>query len=260
MSTTDLGALAESLRSAQELRSPIAPLTTAHPQMTEEDAYEIQWMNAANALRSGHRVVGYKIGLTSREAQKHFQVFKPDYGHLFEEMAVGCGGATPREKLIQPKIEGEIAFVLGRDLQGPGVTAADVLRSIDFVVGSLEIIDSRIENWKIKAADTIADNGSSALFVLGPQRRSIQGLDLATIGMALSQNGEVMVTASGAAVMGNPVNAVVVLANELGTRNIGLRAGQVILSGSLGGMITVAKGDSYTAEFLSLGRVDVSFT
>lgn len=259
MTTQELGTIAENLRKAEESRVPIAPITTTHPQISEEDAYEIQWINAANHLRSGHRVVGYKIGLTSREAQKHFQVFKPDYGHLFDTMAISDGAVIKLADLIQPKIEGEIAFVLGSDVKGPGITPAQILRCVDYVSGALEIVDSRIAHWGIRAHDTIADNGSSSRFVLSPKRVSLRGLDLSTIGMNLSRNGEGMVTAAGAAVMGNPLNAVVLLANELGARNIGLRAGQVILSGSLGGMITVTQNDYYTAEFLTLGRVDVAF-
>ncbi len=260
LTTAELSQIAERLRVAESTRSPIAPLTSTWPHIQEHDAYEIQRINAAAQLKQGHRVTGYKIGLTSKEAQRHFQVFKPDYGHLFEQMIVLDSGELEQATLIQPKIEGEIAFVLGRDLQGPGVTITDVISAIDFVCGALEIIDSRIENWKIKACDTIADNGSSARYVLGSKKILLSGLDLSTLGMALSKNGEIGVTASGAAVMGNPLNAVVVAANELGTHNLGLRSGHVVLSGSLGGMLTTQAGDTFCAEFLELGRVNVRFT
>lgn len=259
MSPESIAQIADKLRSAGETRTPVPPLTEQFPDLTEDDAYKVQWANAAARLKHGHRVVGFKIGLTSREAQKHFQVFKPDFGHLFEDMAVADGGEILLDDLIQPKVEGEIAFVLGRDLQGPGLTIVDALCAVDFVCAALEIIDSRIRDWKIRAPDTIADNGSSARFVLGSRRVPFFDLDLATIGMNLSCHNEVMITAAGAAVMGNPLNALVFLANELATHSLGLRAGQVVLSGSLGGMLNVNRNEYFSADFLRLGRVAVGF-
>ena len=172
-------------------------------------------------------------------------------------MAVMDEGEISTSDLIQPKIEGEIAFVLGRDLKGPGITVVDAIGAVDYAVAALEIIDSRIKDWKITAVDTISDNGSSARFVLGGIKRPLAGLNLPHLGMCLSKNGEVALTAAGAAVMGNPLNALVFLANELGSQGELLKAGQVVLSGSLGGMIAVRPREFYSCEIASLGRVSV---
>lgn len=252
-----LHTIAEALYLAEKNRQPIRPITETTPGFSLEDAYLIQSMNAGRALREGKVLSGYKIGLTSREAQKHFGLTHPDYGHLFNTMAICEEGELVLSQLIQPKIEGEVAFILGKDLKGPGLTLVDVLTAVDCALVAMEIVDSRIENWKIKAADTIADNGSSARYVLGTLKRSLRDFDLTTIGMALSRNAEVLVTGSGAAVMGNPLNAVVFLANELGKMDKGLLAGEVILSGSLSGMIPLQARDSFTCEMLGLGKCSV---
>lgn len=258
LSNTTLHEVADKLHRAEKERVPIESLSGEY-KLSLEDAYSVQQINAGRAVRDGRRLVGYKIGLTSREAQKHFKVFEPDYGHLFDSFGILDGGKIELSTLIQPKIEGEIAFVLGRDLKGPGVTAVDAIQSIDCVMGAFEIIDSRIKDWKITAADTIADNGSSALFVLSAKKCSLRDLDLVHIGMALSRNGDVIITGAGGAVMGNPLNAVVFLANELGKQGQHLRAGEIILSGSLGGMLPIRPGDAFTCEFANLGRVSVRF-
>lgn len=255
-----LHTIAEALHQAEKSRNPIRPITDSTPGFSLEDAYAVQSMNAGKALRDGKLLTGYKIGLTSREAQKHFGLSHPDYGHLFNTMALGEEGEIELTELIQPKIEGEVAFILGKDLKGPGLTLVDVLTAVDCALVAMEIVDSRIENWKIKAADTIADNGSSARYVLGTVKHSLKDFDLATMGMALSRNAEVLVTGSGAAVMGNPLNAVVFLANELGKMDKGLLAGEVILSGSLSGMLAIQPRDSFTCEMMGLGKCSVHFT
>lgn len=254
--TLELHAIADSLYEAETKRIPIEPLSDKH-NLSLDAAYQVQMMNAARCLKQGKKLVGYKIGLTSLEAQKHFNLTHPDFGHLFDTMVIDGDSELDLNELISPKIEGEIAFVLGRDLQGPGITVAEAIRSVDSVMGAFEIIDSRIRDWKIKASDTIADNGSSARVVLTGKPTSLKHLDLPHVGMALSKNGEVTLTACGAAVMGNPLNALVFLANELGNHGRSLLAGEVILSGSLGGMIAMKPNENYTAEFLKLGRVDI---
>jgi 2-keto-4-pentenoate hydratase len=259
LSQTLIHEISDRLYEAERSCQPIDSLAKTYPSLTDEDSYGIQLVSASRVLRDGGRVVGYKIGLTSREAQRYFNVFKPDFGHLFDHMAVLEDEEIALSRLIQPKIEGEIAFVLGRDIKGPGVTIVDVLNAVDYALVSMEIIDSRIRDWKITATDTIADNGSSALFVLSAVKKKIEGNDLSTVGMALSRNGEIMQTGAGAAVMGNPLNAVVFLANELGKHDRALLAGEVILSGAMAGMLAVAPGDSYTCEMLGLGRVSVRF-
>ncbi|MBM4302841.1 MAG: hypothetical protein FJ112_00775 [Deltaproteobacteria bacterium] len=257
LSQTQLLEIADKLDRAEATCTPVPSLVETYPQMEQKDAYQIQWMVASRALRAQRHLVGYKIGLTSLEAQKHFKVFEPDYGHLFDSMSVNQDSELDLTKLIQPRIEGEIAFVLGRDLRGPGITPAHVMRAVEFVTTSFEIIDSRIQNWKITARDTIADNGSSARFVLSGKKQKLEGLNLAHLGMALSKNGEVVVTGSGAAVMGCPLNAVAFLANTLAVHDRGLLEGQIILSGSIGGMVSMQSGDHFSVEIQKLGRVTV---
>jgi len=259
LSKTRLHEIAECLSEAEKTRTPIEGLKVTYPDLSEDDAYDIQLVNAARAMKEGNRIVGWKVGLTSREAQRQFKVFNPDFGHLFDSMAVLEDEEISMCSLIQPKIEGEIAFVLGKDLKGPGITIVDVLSAVDYALVSMEIVDSRIRDWKITAIDTIADNGSSARFVTSAVKKKIDGLDLSTVGMALSRNGEIMVTGAGAAVMGNPLSAVVFLANELGRHDRSLRAGEVILSGALSSMLTVSPGETYACEMLGLGRVSVRF-
>jgi 2-keto-4-pentenoate hydratase len=249
--------IADKLDKAEATCVPIPPLVESYPGMDEKDAYQIQWMVASRALRAQRHLVGYKIGLTSLEAQKHFNVFEPDYGHLFDSMSVNEESEIYLSKLIQPKIEGEMAFVLGKDLKGPGITPSHVMRAVDYVTTSFEIIDSRIQNWKITAKDTIADNGSSARFILSGQKKRLDDLTLPHLGMALYKNNEVVLTGSGAAVMGNPLNAIAFLANTLAKHDRGLLEGQVILSGSIGGMVTMSDGDHFSVEIQHLGRVTV---
>jgi len=257
LSTSELHAAANELLEAEKNRRPVAPLIERYKNISVEDAYQVQMHNANQALMQGKRLVGYKIGLTSRAAQIHFGLTHPDLGHLFAPMAVADEGETALSQLIQPKIESEIALVLGKDLKGPDVTIVDVMNAVEYAVCAMEIIDSRIENWKITAADTIADNGSSAQFVLGENKVPVKGLNLAELGMAFYRNGEVLFTASGAAVMGNPLNALVFLANELGKHNRTLRAGEVILSGALSGMSPMKAGDFFSCEIAKLGSCSV---
>jgi 2-keto-4-pentenoate hydratase len=257
LSTTALHQIADELDRAERSRSPMAPPSQAHSGLDLDDAYDVQMINAARAVREGRRAVGYKIGLTSAAAQKHFGITHPDFGHLYQDMAVADEDEIDLSRLIQPKIEGEIAFVLGHDLTGPGLTIVDVIRAVDYAVTAMEIIDSRIKDWKIGATDTIADNGSSALYVLAGKRRCINDLDLSALGMGFYRNGEIWCTGAGAAVMGNPLNAVLFLANELGRKDRWLQAGEVVLSGALSGMVTLAPRDFYSCEIQGLGRVSV---
>jgi 2-keto-4-pentenoate hydratase len=257
MSDTRLQALADRLLEAEQRRQPVEALSSTERGLTLEDAYGIQLRNAARHLHHGARLVGYKIGLTSREAQKQFGVFEPDFGHLFEGMWVAEEGEIVLSELIQPKIEGEVAFLMGRELKGPGATSVDALAAVDAAFISMEIVDSRIANWKIKAVDTIADNGSSSRFVVGTKPVSLKNLDLPLLGMALSKNGEVQVTGAGAAVMGNPLNAVAFLANELAKFDRCLQPGQIVLSGAVSSMIPLKAGEFYTCEMARLGKVSV---
>ena len=251
--------LAEMLLTAEKNRKPILPLTESDPGITVDEAYRIQLQVIAMKKSSGQVVVGKKIGITSRAMQTMLGVNEPDYGQILDGMVVMEGEQIRAADLIQPRIEGELAFILREDLKGPGVTLADVIRCSEGVIPALEIIDSRIADWKIKLPDTVADNASSARIVLGGKITPILGLDLRTVGMVLEKNGEVVATAAGAAVLGNPAQAVAWLANKLAVYGIMLRKGEVILSGSLTAAVPVNAGDFIRADFGLLGDVKIKF-
>jgi 2-keto-4-pentenoate hydratase len=252
-------AVAEALYWAEVKQEPIEPLTDQYPELTVRDAYEIQLLIVERKVSEGARVVGKKIGLTSPAMQQMFGVNQPDYGHLLDRMEVKAGGIIELGQLIQPRVEGEIAFVLGRDLVGPGVRMEQVLGATAWVVPALEVIDSRIRGWRIRLADTIADNASSGMFVLGEKRVKAEGIDLARVEMVLRCNGQEVVRGKGEAVLGHPAQAVAWLANALAEFDVGLRAGEVVLSGSLGAAWVVQAGDMVEADFGALGRVSVRF-
>lgn len=250
---------AAKLAEAEISRAGIDPLTSVHPSLSVDEAYHIQLENIGRKVKEGRRIVGKKIGLTSVAVQKMLGVNEPDYGHLLDSMVVENGGSISCGDLLQPKIEGEIAFILKKDLKGPRVTVLDVLQATDYVVPALEIVDSRIQDWRIKLQDTVADNASSGLYVLGGKPTKIEDIDLELVGMVLLQNGEVANTGVGAAALGNPAACVAWLANRLADYDITLKAGEVILSGALSGMLVARPGDHFTARFAHLGQVSVSF-
>lgn len=251
--------IANRLLEAEQTRQPVDPLTNTYPGITVEDAYRIQIAQVDAKIARGEKIVGKKIGLTSEAMQKMFNVTTPDYGHLLDRMMHVDGERIAIDDFIQPKLEAEIAFVLQKDLNGPGVSMTDVIAATAYVVPAFEVIDSRIKDWKIKFEDTVADNGSSARAILGGKPTSLLNLDLQQIGMIVSRNGEQIDTAAGAAVMGNPVRAVAWLANELGKFGISLKAGEVILSGALAAAVPVEAGDAFTAEFAHIGTVSATF-
>ena len=251
--------LAEKLLAAEKDRKPIPPLTDADTSLTVDEAYRIQLRVVELKKSSGQIVIGKKIGITSLAMQAMLGVNEPDYGHILNGMVVMEGEKIFRTDLIQPRIEGEMAFVLKEELKGPGVTLTDVIRCSEGVIPSLEIIDSRITDWKIKLPDTVADNASSARIVLGGKITPLLGLDLRTVGMTLEKNGEVVATATGAAVLANPAHAVAWLANKLAVYGISLRKGEVVLSGSLTAALPVAGGDFIRADFGLLGDVKIKF-
>jgi len=250
----------DALYKALKTRCAIDPLTQTHPGITIEDAYRIQLRMIDQRLaESGERVIGKKIGVTSQVVMDMLKVDQPDFGHLTSGMVYGDGAAIPADTLIAPKAEGEIAFVLKHDLTGPGVTNADVLRATEYVVPCFEIVDSRIRDWKIKIQDTVADNASSGAFVLGDAVADPRKIDLSVVGMTLEKNGEVVATGAGAAALGHPVNAVAWLANTLGGLGMGLKAGEVILSGSLAAMVSVQAGDNLRMTLGGVGSAGVRF-
>lgn len=237
----------------------VEPLTTRHSGITIDDAYAIQQRMLARRLAAGEKVVGKKIGVTSKAVMDMLGVFQPDFGWLTDGMVYNEGEAIPAASLIQPKAEGEIAFVLKKTLQGPGVTAADVLAATEGVMACFEIVDSRIRDWKIKIQDTVADNASCGVFVLGDRLVDPREVDLGTCGMVLEKNGEIVATGAGAAALGHPANAVAWLANTLGAHGIALEAGEVVLSGSLAAMVPVKAGDSLRVTIGGIGGCSVRF-
>ncbi|KPU94338.1 2-oxopent-4-enoate hydratase [Variovorax paradoxus] len=237
----------------------VEPLTNRHADITIEDAYAIQQRLNARRLAAGERIIGKKIGVTSQAVMNMLGVHQPDFGMLTDAMVYNEGQAIEAKTLIQPKAEGEIAFLLKRDLQGPGVTAADVLAATEGVMACFEIVDSRIRDWKIKIQDTVADNASCGVFVLGDRVVDPRGLDLVTCGMVLEKNGEVVVTGAGAATMASPLNAMAWLANTLGRLGVPLKAGEVVLSGALGAMVPVKAGDNLRVSIGGIGGCSVRF-
>jgi len=237
----------------------IEPLTNRHSDITIEDAYAIQQHLNARRLVAGEKIIGKKIGVTSKAVMNMLGVFQPDFGLLMNGMVYNEGQAIQAKTLIQPKAEGEIAFVLKRPLKGPGVTASEVLAATEGVMACFEIVDSRIRDWKIKIQDTVADNASCGVFVLGDRLVDPRKVDLNTCGMVLEKNGDVVGTGAGAAALGSPVNAVVWLVNTLGKLGIGLEAGEVVLSGALAAMVPVVAGDNLRVSIGGIGGCSVKF-
>jgi 2-oxopent-4-enoate/cis-2-oxohex-4-enoate hydratase len=240
-------------------RKPVDPLTDRESAITIEDAYRIQLRMIQRRLDAGETIVGKKIGVTSKVVMQMLKVDQPDFGQMTSGMVFNEGEAIRTDSMIAPKAEAEVAFILKRDLMGPGVTAADVLRATDCVLPCFEIVDSRIKDWKIKIQDTVADNASCGVLTLGGTRKDPRHLDLALAGMVLEKNGEVISTSTGAAVQGSPVNAVAWLANTLGRLGIGLKAGEVILSGSQSPLVPVKAGDNFSCSVGGLGSTSVRF-
>ncbi len=240
-------------------RGTLEPLRERVPGITVLDAYAIQQRFLARRLAGGESIIGKKIGVTSKPVQDFLGVFEPDFGQLTSDMLCREEDGVDLNRLIQPKAEAELAFVLERDLQGPGITAADVIRATAYVTPCFEIVDSRIRDWNIKIQDTVADNASCGVFLLGAAKADPRRLDLTTAGMVLHKNGELFSTAVGAAVQGSPVNAVVWLANTLGQLGLPFRAGEVILSGSQSQLLPVVGGDVLTCTVGGLGSCRAHF-
>jgi 2-keto-4-pentenoate hydratase len=264
----------EMLVAARATGQPCPPVRGLLPDGDVDAAYAVQSAWAADQIAAGARVVGRKIGLTNPAVQAQFGVDRPDFGVLFESMACAPGTPIDGARTLQPKIEAEIAFVLAEDLTGAMIGPAEVAAATAYVVAALEIVDSRIAGWDIGIVDTIADNGSSGLFVLGDRRMELGGLDLAECAMTLrrvtggrggggggsgGEVGEVVSTGSGASILGHPLAAVAWLAAAVRDHGRPLRAGEVVLSGSLGPMVNVAPGDAFQADISGVGQVSAVF-
>lgn len=255
----DVNDLARKIIEAEEQVRSIGPITEDFPQISMNQAYRVQMSIINEKLSKGNKVVGKKIGLTSNGMQKLLGVNEPDYGHLLDNMIIPEGGVCPRDELLNPKVEGEIAFILKHDLKGPGITIADVYRATEGVFPAIEIVDSRIINWQIKIQDTIADNASSARFVLGSRMYDIKDLDLRCIGMYIEKNGSPYNSGTGVEVLGSPAMSVAWLANKLSEYDIPLKAGEIILSGAITAAAAAERNDIFYVHFDKLGTVSVKF-
>ncbi|WP_020495035.1 2-keto-4-pentenoate hydratase [Sciscionella marina] len=238
---------------------PIDPLIRRYPGLEVTDSYHIQLEQVRQWVAEGDVVRGHKVGLSSAAMQRQLGVNQPDYGHLLESMFHLEGLPIDTARYLQPKVEPEIGFVLGAPLRGPGVTAAEAAAAVRYVVPALEIIDSRIKDWRIALPDTIADNASSGGLVLGSRFLDPSAVDIRLTGCVLRKGGEVIDTGAGAAVLGSPLNSLVWLANTVGPLGITLAEGHVVLPGSLSAAHPVAPGESVTAEFAGLGSVTAVF-
>lgn len=250
-----LQAAADALHQAREQRRPIGRISETHGVAGIDQAYAVAALNTQRRIGAGARVIGKKIGLTSRAVQQQLGVDQPDFGVLFDDMEYLDGDEVPMSRLLQPKAEAEVAFVVGRDLSGPAPSYAEFLAALACALPALEIVDSAIAGWKLSLVDTVADNASCGLFVLGNQPLAIGDVALGELGLQLDRNGQTASVGSGAACLGHPLRAAYWLARTMAARGSGLRAGEIILSGALGPMVPVVAGDLFAARIGALGGV-----
>jgi 2-oxopent-4-enoate/cis-2-oxohex-4-enoate hydratase len=261
MELEKINRLGDELYAALRTRSTLAPLTDREPDITIEDAYHISLrMVDQRVTLDGEKIIGKKIGVTSKPVQDMLNVFQPDFGFLTNTMECPDGSDIPiAGHMIQPKAEGEIAFRLKKDLVGPGITEQDVLDATATIMPCFEIVDSRIDDWKIKIEDTVADNASCGVYVLGKNEVDPRDFDLPNLKMTIYKNGEFNSEGLGSAVQGNPLTAVAWLANTLGEFGIPFKAGEIILSGSLAPLIPVVAGDEMSLEIEGIGGCSCRF-
>ena len=259
LSKETIASLAKELLDAETQLKPIKPITERFPEITNADAYAIQLEIVKAKEHLGQSVVGKKIGLTSKPMRDLAGVYEPDYGHILDQLMVLEDEEIDLAQLIQPRFEVEIAFILKEDLTGPTVNTAQVLKATEGVMAAIEIIDSRIENWKIKIQDTIADNASIGRIILGGKLVPIKDIDLRLIGMVSKKNGEIVSCSASAAVLGNPAQAVAWLANKISNYGLSLKPGEIVMSGSFAAAVPVNQDDHVTAEFDKLGSVSTRF-
>lgn len=255
-----IAAAAGALSQARASRQPIAPISGTHGITGLDAAYAVAGINTQARIATGRRIVGMKVGLTSKAVQQQLGVDQPDFGVLFDDMEFLSGQDVPMARLLQPKVEAEVAFVLGRDLSGSAPSYAEFLSSLSYALPAIEIVDSAIADWKISLVDTVADNASCGLYVLGDQPLSLGQAPLGELGMQMTKNGQVVSVGTGAACLGHPLRAAYWLACTMAARGQSLRAGQVVLSGALGPMVPVAVGDVIHAQIGALGSVSCRMT
>lgn len=264
-SPTDVDCVAAELHRAERERQTIRQLSLRYPEMTVEDAYAVQRALVARKVADGRIIKGRKVGLTSKTMQRAVLIEEPDFGAIFDDMFFEDGGLVPPDRFIRPRIEVELAFVLGRALRGPEVTLSEVLAATDHIVPAMEILDSRVQmadpetGHRRTIVDTIADNAANAGLVLGPQRLSVDAIDLRWVPALLLRNDIIEESGVSAAVLDHPGHAVAWLANRIAGYDISLSAGDVVLSGSFTAAIHAEPGDTFVADFGSLGTVSISF-
>jgi 2-oxo-3-hexenedioate decarboxylase len=259
LNQASIGQLAEKLESCELQARDLTKITDDHPEMEWDDAYAIQDEIRRRKEARGNRTVGLKAGLTSHAKMKQMGVSTPVFGFVSDYMACPDGGEIKVSELIHPKVEAEICVVTKKPLRGPGCHVGAVLAAIDFVVPGVEIIDSRYRDFKFDLKSVIADNTSASRFVIGGRSRDVGDLDLRTLGVVLEKNGEVLAMAAGAAVLGNPLVAVAMLANHLGARGQEIPAGSFIMTGGVTEAIAVKAGDNVSVRFQDLGTVSMRF-
>ena len=258
--TPEQQSAAHALFDVYQIRKPIEPISQTFIHANDmEAAYAIQRHNTDRWLQQGRCIAGFKVGLTSAAVQKQLGVDQPDFGVLFADMAVVDSEGIGVASVLQPKVEAEVAFLMGKDLDKEQLTVADVMLATEYVVPAIEVLDSRIKDWRITLADTIADNASSGLFVLGNEPRRLCGLNLRNAGMSLTCRGDLLSVGVGVACLGHPLNAVLWLARKLQALGTPIQAGHIVLSGALGPMVPVQMGEVYEADINGLGSVRAAF-
>jgi len=257
MPIADPAAAARALYEARRTGRPIEPFTDGDPSLGMADGYAVQQHLVRMLLDDGEKIVGYKVGLTSRPMQQMVGVGSPDYGPVLASTVYASGAELPLGSFIQPRLEAEIVFVLGDRLAGPGVSVADASRATSGVAAAMEIIDSRIVGWRIKLADTVADLASNGAVVISSRIVPLAGLDTRLIGMVLTRGGQLTDTGAGAAALGDPLRVVAWLANTLGEHGVALEPGHLVMTGSMHAAVPIAAGDVFRAEFDRLGPVTV---
>jgi len=258
LSETDRKKAAEILINAEKERKPALQLSKTYPDITIEDAYAIQGLVNDAKVKAGSKIIGNKIGLTSKAMQQSSQIDEPDYGVLHDYMVIEDGAKIPFERFIIPRVEIELVFVLGKPLKGPGVGLLDVLRATEYVVPAIEIIDARVQNPR-KIFDTVADNGAAAGLVIGGRAVGPMDVDLRWVGGLLYRNADIEETGVAAGVLGHPALGVAWLANKLGSHGVTLEPGHIVLAGSFTRVVFAHKGDTLHADFGALGGIAVQF-
>lgn len=260
MAITDVDGKARALYEARRDRKAIEPFTDEDPTLTMADGYAVQAELTRLVLADGDRIVGYKVGLTSKPMQRMIGVDSPDYGPVLSSTVYRNGDDVSLSGFIQPKIEAEIVFVLGEPLRGPGVTVTDAHRATAGIAAAMEIVDSRFADWRIKLADTVADLASNGAVAVSGNLVPLSGVDSRLVGMTLTRNGELLDTGAGAAALGDPLTVVAWLANTLGEVGIGMGPGHLVMTGALHAAVPMQAGDVFRADFDRLGPVTVRVT